>query len=583
MSSTDWRHISNGKTISSGGYADQPYVVRTDDGAWLCIVTTGSGHEGQPGQHPVSMRSTDMGETWSEPAEVEPADGPEASYSVMLKVPSGRVYALYNHNTDNVRQVANADGPGFTKRVDSLGYFVFKYSDDHGRSWSPSRFPIPQRLFEIDRKSPDEGRLLYFWNVGKPFIHDAAAYVPLCKVGGFGRGFFVRNEGVLLRSRNLPTEPDPELIEWETLPEGEVGLRTPPGGGAIAAEHSYSILSDGSLYVVYRSVDGHPVESYSRDGGRSWEEPRYKRFADGTLMKHPRAANFAWKCSNGKFLYWFHNHGGRDYADRNPVWMCGGIEVDGPNGKVIHWSQPEIVLYDDNPYVRMSYPDLVEEDGRLFVTETQKEIARVHELDSHTLDLLWNQFERCEVAEAGQIAVCRNADSLDVPELPAFGPRSHYERNKDFRASGISIDGWLTAGSDVADILNTRNDVGAGILLRTTARSGLEIVLSDGRTTNSWDTQPALLKPGMRQHFAVIVDAGPKIISFVVDGRLDDGGDWRQFGWGRFSPWLQHANGSGQGKVAPAVNPLRIYGRALLISEVIGNWRAGLTDLAGKI
>ena len=34
------------------------------------------------------------------------------------------------------------------------------------------------------------------------------------------------------------------------------------------------------------------------------------------------------------------------------------------------------------------------------------------------------------------------------------------------------------------------------------------------------------------------------MISFVVDGRLCDGGDFRQFGWGRFSPHLRHANGS---------------------------------------
>ena len=42
----DWRHISNGREIPTDTYSDQPYIVRTDDGAWLCTVTTGSGHEG---------------------------------------------------------------------------------------------------------------------------------------------------------------------------------------------------------------------------------------------------------------------------------------------------------------------------------------------------------------------------------------------------------------------------------------------------------------------------------------------------------------------------------------------------------
>ena len=128
----------------------------------------------------------------------------------------------------------------------------------------------------------------------------APHYVSLHKVGGLGHGFFTRSEGVLLRSDNIMTETDPEKITWETLPEGDAGLRTPPGGGPIAEEHSYVVLSDGAIYSVYRTIDGHPAYAYSRDGGRSWTQPAYKRYANGRLMKHPRAANFVWKCENGK-------------------------------------------------------------------------------------------------------------------------------------------------------------------------------------------------------------------------------------------------------------------------------------------
>ena len=121
-------------------------------------------------------------------------------------------------------------------------------------------------------------------------------------------------------------------------------------------------------------------------------------------MKHPRAANFAWRCENGKYLYWFHNHGGRfirehqqrrtiAYEERNPVWLSGGEEVDTPQGKVIRWSQPEIALYDDDPIIRMSYPDLVEDKGKYYLTETQKDIARVHEVDSTMLEGQWTQLE----------------------------------------------------------------------------------------------------------------------------------------------------------------------------------------------
>ena len=268
------------------------------------------------------------------------------------------------------------------------------------------------REMDIDRKNPYGGKIKFFWNVGKPFIHQNAVYVSVHKVGGFGEGFFIRSEGILLKSVNMLVETDPLKIVWETLPDGEFGLRTPPGGGPISEEQSYVVLSDGSFYCVYRTVDGYPVETYSRDGGHTWTTPQYKRYAGGRLMKHPRAANFVWKCENEKYLYWFHNHGGNfigdhpnrrtiAYEDRNPVWISGGVEVDGPQGKLIQWSQPEILLYDDDPYIRMSYPDLVEENGAYYFTETQKDKARIHQVDPTLLAGLWGQFENGNIALRG--------------------------------------------------------------------------------------------------------------------------------------------------------------------------------------
>ena len=302
---SDPRNITSGWEIPRETYSDQPYIVKTGDGAWLCVLTTGRGVEGEHGQHVIATRSTDLGRRWSPPVDIEPADGPEASYAVLLAVPGGRVYCFYNHNSDDLREII-ADAPPFAggkcRRVDSQGYYVFKYSDDGGRTWSPRRYTIPVREMEIDRQNPYGGRVRYFWNVGKPFIHGGAAYVSLHKVGGIGHGFFTRSEGVLLRSANILTERDPDRITWETLPDGDAGLRTPPGGGPIAEEQSYCVLSDGSFYAVYRTIDGHPACSYSRDGGRTWSVPQYQRYAAGRLMKHPRAANFAWRCSNGNYL-----------------------------------------------------------------------------------------------------------------------------------------------------------------------------------------------------------------------------------------------------------------------------------------
>jgi hypothetical protein len=71
------------------------------------------------------------------------------------------------------------------------------------------------------------------------------------------------------------------------------------------------------------------------------------------------------------------------------------------------------------------------------------------------------------------------------------------------------------------------------------------------------------------------VDGGPKIISFIIDGKFCDGGDDRQFGWGRFSPSLMSANGGRALRIAQDVLGLRLYNRAVRTSEAIGNFRAG--------
>ena len=97
----DFRLLENGRVIPSEYYADQPYIVKTDDGAWLCCITTGKGEEGASGQHVVTMKSFDEGKTWSEPVSVEPDGSPENSYAVMAKAPDGRVFIFYNFNADN--------------------------------------------------------------------------------------------------------------------------------------------------------------------------------------------------------------------------------------------------------------------------------------------------------------------------------------------------------------------------------------------------------------------------------------------------------------------------------------------------
>ncbi|MBI2421888.1 MAG: exo-alpha-sialidase [Candidatus Hydrogenedentes bacterium] len=591
----DPRHLTNGWNIPSEGYADQPYVVKTEDGAWLCVITTGPGAEGAPGQHVVSMRSTDQGRTWSDLVDIEPASGPESAYAVLLKAPGGRVYAFYNHNTDRVAEVKREDG-GVYKRVDSLGHYVFKFSDDHGRSWSGARYEAPIREFECDRNNVYGGALRFFWNVGKPVILGDRAIMVIHKVGAMGPGFFAQSEGAFFASSNILTEADPEKLVFETLPDGDVGLRTPPGGGRVAEEQSIVPLSDGSLYCIYRTVDGWPACAYSRDGGHTWSEPAYATYAvDGKRIKHPRAANFVWRCANGKFLYWFHNHGGAairamaeapgaggPYNDRNPAWLMAGEERDTPSGKVLVWTQPEILLYDDDPFIRMSYPDLLEEDGRFFVTETQKHVGRVHEIPQAIIDGLFEQFDNRTVAEAGRVLDVTGSlpmpGEVPMPLLPEFLARDGKRPDhgvKDLRA-GFSLDLWLNAEGQTGEaLLDTRDASGKGILVSAVAGGAVRLVMNDGRQEVVWESDPGGIALKGMHHVVITVDGGPKIITFVVNGVLCDGGESRQFGWGRFSPTFRGANGAPVMKLGAVVRGLRVYDRALRTSEAVGNFNAG--------
>ena len=74
---------------------------------------------------------------------------------------------------------------------------------------------------------------------------------------------------------------------------------------------------------------------------------------------------------------------------------AGHAVLAGAGGKVIRWGEPVAVLYDRNPKVRISYPDFIWDDG-LYITETQKTVARVHRIPDNLLQSLWKE------PEAGQ-------------------------------------------------------------------------------------------------------------------------------------------------------------------------------------
>ncbi|MDX9794621.1 MAG: exo-alpha-sialidase [Kiritimatiellia bacterium] len=560
----DPRNISNGLRIPSEAYADQPYVVVTSNGAWVCTLTTGKGLEGQQGQHVVATVSRDQGKTWSELVAIEPDSGPEASWVTPLLTPYGRIYAFYTYNGDNIVTL-----PGSERRVraDTHGWYAFRYSDDEGATWSAQRFRIPVRVTDVDRGNPWRGEVCHFWGIDKPKVKDGKAYFAFTKLGQF---FMREGEGWVVEAANILTERDPDKLVFRLLPDGETGIRN-PALGSVQEEHNVVPLAGEGLFCVFRTEHGTPGQSYSRDRGVTWSLPKPMIYGPGQrVFKTPRACPKVFVTSEGKYLFWYHHHGGTSWSGRNPAFLSGGVlNAEG----VIQWSEPELVLFDPNPAIRMSYPDLIEQEGRFWLTETQKTAARVHALDRALLDGLWNQATVKGVCTNGLLLEKLDAgDTASRPTVPrGFGDLAH---------GGVTVELWLSLADAASGqtLFSTMDDGGRGVRVVTSELGGrptLSIELGDGARATVWHTDPGVVEAGKVHHVVFVCDFSAAVIAVVADGQFCDGGAARQYGWGRLPLELGDVRGAPHAALAPAVKGLRLYSRALRTTEAIGNFRAG--------
>ncbi len=558
----DPRNIANGLRIPAENYVDQPYVAVAQDGAWICVLTTGQGLEGQQGQHVIALRSEDRGKTWAPAQDLEPADGPEASWATPFVAPYGRVYVFYVYNGDKIVTL-----PGSDRRVrsDTHGWLVYRYSDDNGKTWSAQRHRVPLRATSVDRGNPWQGSVLHFWTVDKPSAQNGRFYLAITKLGRF---FMKRGEGWIVESSNLLTERDPDKIAFRLLPEGDEGVRNPSFGDV---QEEFNLVPTGGdgLYLVNRLSEGFPAQSVSTNGGASWSQPAPVVYANGARpLKTPRACTKLFRTSEGRYLLWFHNHGGKGWSGRNPGFLCGGVEtVDGE----IRWSEPEIALFDPMPSVRMSYPDLIEQDGRFWLTESQKTAARVHPLDRSLLEGLWGQATNRTVAAEGLALEWKAGEGASAaPTLPfSFG---------QLDKGGLSVE--LAFSLDTAapgqTLFSTQDKSGKGVRVATDSVAGepvLSIRMNDGIRCIDWQSDPDSFE-GAR-HAAFIADFSAGVVSVILDGRFCDGGSAREQGWGRLPSDMRAVKGAFQAEISPKVSLLRLYDRPLRTSEAVAAWRNG--------
>ncbi|MCC6724287.1 MAG: exo-alpha-sialidase [Saprospiraceae bacterium] len=569
----DPRNLANGHEIHTSGYIDQPYIVSLADGTWLCVFTTGKLEEGLEGQHIAASRSSDLGENWAAPIAIEPAEGPAASWAMPYLTNYGRVYVFYTYNGDEIKELK-----GDKIRNDMLGWYCFKYSDDGGLTWS-KRHRLPLRKTACDLNNDWQGEVQIFWGIGKPVKTPNGMVFGLTKLGKY---MLDKGEGWFFRCANIETERKPELLHWELLPDGEHGLRN-PDFGSVQEEHSVIPMGDGSLYSIYRTKTGYLMAAYSHDGGHSWTLPQPAKYLDGRPIKNGRACPKAWRCSNGKYLLWFHNHSGDHFSDRNPAWLAAGVEIGGE----LRWSQPEVLLYsNDQSYEtgRFSYPDLVEAAGRFWVTETNKFQARIHPVPDVILNGLWGQIDSSFLQKASPKrppVLVFNEDSLKNEKLAVSGFPKNLDNgfiylNAMRDTGGLSIE-MTVQPKDFSDnriLLDARNDAGSGFYVRTMGYRQLELNLCNTETCETWTTDPGLLDIVRPHRVTFIADNGPKIILAVVDGQLCDGGVSRQFGWRHYSPFLGQvlSNRKKEIRILPEeMKALRFYDRALSVSEAVEN------------
>jgi hypothetical protein len=576
----DLRDITSGYEIPSENYVDQPYVVITRDGNWLCVLTTGPGQESQTGQHVVATISKDHGQTWSPLIDIESSEAPRSSWVTAAVMPNGRVYAFYLYDHDGIVCPAG-------------GRFAFRYSDDNGLTWS-QRYPIPMRITRQDRENVTGGKTKFFWCIDKPKVVNGDIFLGIPKMhDGYQ---FDQDEGWVIRGDGIATAEDPNDVVWHTLPEGDEGVFNPELG-PVQEEQNIEVLSDGSLYMCNRTVCGNPAYAVSRDHGLTWSTPQIMRYADGRPIKTPRACPRIWKAGNGKYIFWYHNNGYSGFpgwgnaGNRQPVWISGGIEVDGE----IQWSQPEIILYSPDPTILgCSYPDFVEQDGRYWVTETEKMVGRVHPVDARLYEAVWNQHLVKDVAQQGIVFASAvplvAGQGVDIPRLPSLD------------GGGFTLDMWLEVDDPAPGqvVLSSLGQREKGFRVLTAADGALKLELTDGQLRWwvdvvdgpdlsagirmmrpwNWDTDREVIRPGSLHHVVFIVDGAAKVVSVLVDGVLCDGKAERIQGWWRLNPYMLDLNedqmrlrvgDSFKGRI----HQLRLYDRYLLTTEAIGNYRAG--------
>ena len=288
-------------------------VTVTPKGDLLGFWTQGT-YEGADNESFVVARSTDGGETWSHPTEI---DGPTdhryhlAEYGFPIVSLTGRIYVFYN------KHIGIADLGRLT------GIMKCRYSDDDGHTWAPP-VEVPFNRRSWDHPDPGVPPTWCAWcnaikdSKGRwlePFTRapsPASSYSPEgYSYGGVGPSFLE-----MMRFDNLDEGPDPKDIKITWLPDEPVASR--PTG---SIEPIIVKLPDDRLFMNFRTSAGSIWYTVSEDDGNTWREAEPMRYQDGgERVLNPGSPCPLWALKDGRYLLQYHNNDGSASGGPQPMW-----------------------------------------------------------------------------------------------------------------------------------------------------------------------------------------------------------------------------------------------------------------------
>ncbi len=306
-----------------GDIYNDHFQVIAHEGAFYAFWTQAS-READIDQHIAFSKSTDKGETWSEPVILAGSPNKKnpallASWQQPMFSQSGRIYCLWNQQT--------------TSKGPHCGQMFGAFSDDKGDTWSAPKL-VPMKRSILDDPDPLVPPSWCNWQRPLRLGKDGRYLVGVSRHGKApgGKGGCTIE---FLQYDNIDTDPKVEDIQLSWFSGDENVLRvTHEKFGSVAEEIGLVKLPDGRLFGVMRTCAGHPFWTQSRDGGTTWTQPKPLLDRDGgTPYLQPRSPCpiYDWKgceAASGFYFVLVHNtfdfNGEKEFQKRGPLYLIAG-------------------------------------------------------------------------------------------------------------------------------------------------------------------------------------------------------------------------------------------------------------------